>query len=60
MTHKQKVKKAKRMMTPGEVRASVSIFDSKAWNARKKARHESEAKRHKDALKRKRNERDNI
>lgn len=35
MTHKHKVKLARRMRTLTELRNGVSIFGSKAWSARK-------------------------
>ena len=36
MKHIHKVKMARRMRTPDEIRTGVPIFDSKAWNAQKK------------------------
>lgn len=37
LTHKQKVRLARRMITLKEIRAGVSIWDSKAWQARRAA-----------------------
>lgn len=35
MTHKQKVRVARKMRTQEELKARVSIFDTKAWSQRK-------------------------
>ncbi len=37
MNHKDKLKLARKKMTPGEIRAHVSPFQSAAWEARKQA-----------------------
>ena len=40
MTHKNKVKFARRLCTQKEIRENVSIFDSHAWRGRVEARKE--------------------
>lgn len=37
MTHKQKTKLARRMMSPLEISRGTPIFSSKAWNVRRRA-----------------------
>lgn len=52
LTHKQKVRKARRMMTEDEKRAGKSIFMSMAWNSRKSANHSKERSRWQQGKKR--------
>lgn len=40
MKHKDKVKLARKLITREEIKNRVSIWDSKAWEVRKQARHE--------------------
>lgn len=46
-THKQKVNKAKKMLSNEENKKGTSIFQSKSWNLNKKARRTKELKKQK-------------
>jgi hypothetical protein len=40
MNHRQKLKMARKMMTPKEISAHIPPFDSESWNKRKKTKRD--------------------
>lgn len=39
LTHKQKIKKAKKMLSKSEIKDGIDVFQSKQWDKQKEGRH---------------------